>query len=97
MKPKRDILYTECRGKLVKTYNLNPGNEFDQTDIFKELSETTEYLFFSLSKYVRHKFNNYELDEIKVLNWLALNRERNSVLEIKEHHSKSEVLNFLAI
>ena len=93
----KEIFFIQ-NGKLVKTYNLDPGSEYNQTDIYEELSETTEYLFFSLSKYVRHKFSNYELDEIKVIsNWLALNRERNSVMEIHEHHSKKEVLNFLAV
>lgn len=93
----KEIFFIQ-NGKLVKTYNLDPGNEFDQTDIFEELTETTEYLFFSLSKYVRHRFNNYELDEIKVIsNWLALNRDRNSVMEIHEHHSKNEVLKFLSV
>jgi DNA polymerase-3 subunit epsilon len=93
----KEIFFIQ-NGKLVKTYNLDPGSEYNQTDIYEELSETTEYLFFSLSKYVRHKFSNYELDEIKVIsNWLALNRERNSVMEIHEHHSKKEVLKFLAV
>ncbi len=83
-------------GKLVKTYMLMSENEFDQTNIFEELTETTEYLFFSLCKYVKHRYNPYELDEIKVIsNWLALNQDRNSVMEIKEKHSKQDVVNFL--
>ncbi|MEO8665032.1 MAG: exonuclease domain-containing protein [Ignavibacteria bacterium] len=83
-------------GKLVKTYHIEKDIEFDQRNIFEELTETTEYLFFSLSKYVRHKFNPFELDEIKVIsNWLALNRDRNTVLEINDRHSRQDVESFL--
>jgi excinuclease UvrABC nuclease subunit len=83
-------------GKLVKTYLIQSENDYDQTNVFEELTDTTEYLFFSLSKYVKHKFNNYELDEIKVIsNWLALNRDRNSVMEIKDWNNKKDVMNFL--
>ncbi|MBK8549806.1 MAG: GIY-YIG nuclease family protein [Ignavibacteria bacterium] len=85
-------------GKLVKTYLIQKENEFNQTNIFEELTETTEYLFFSLSRYVKHKFNNYELDEIKVIsNWLALNRDRNSVMEIKDWNNKNDVMQFLSV
>jgi excinuclease ABC subunit C len=85
-------------GKLVKTYQIrsNEEEEYNQANIYEELTETTEYLFFSLSKYVQHKFSNYEKDEIKVIsNWLALNRDRNSFLEINENHTKDDVLKFL--
>jgi DNA polymerase-3 subunit epsilon len=83
-------------GKLVKTYLIQKDDEFNQNNIYDELSETTEYLFFSLSKYVQHKFSNFELDEIKVIsNWLALNRDRSSFMEINEHHSKEDVIKFL--
>ena len=84
-------------GKLVKTYNIDEKNSEDQRNILEELTETTEYLYFSLSKFARHKFTPQELDEIKVIsNWLALNRDRNSVFEIGEHHSEKDVLGFLA-
>lgn len=85
-------------GKLVKTYQIrsNEEEEYNQANIYEELTETTEYLFFSLSKYVQHKFSNFEKDEIKVIsNWLALNRDRNSFLEINENHTKDDVLKFL--
>ncbi len=84
-------------GKLVKTFRADNEGEFDQRDIADELTETTEYLYFSLSKFVKHKFTPQELDEIKVIsNWLALNRDRNSVLEIGEQHSKEDVMKFLS-
>ncbi|HMS64280.1 MAG TPA: exonuclease domain-containing protein [Ignavibacteria bacterium] len=85
-------------GKLVKTYQIrnNDEEEYNQANIYEELTETTEYLFFSLSKYVQHKFSNFEKDEIKVIsNWLALNRDRNSFLEINEQHTKEDVMKFL--
>ncbi len=94
--PGREIFFIH-NGKLVKTYLIQNENEFDQSDIFEELTETTEYLFFSLSRYVKHKFNNFELDEIKVIsNWLALNRDRNSVMEIQEWNNKNDVMKFLS-
>lgn len=83
-------------GKLVKIYLVNDKDEFDQTDFMDELTETTEYLFFSLTRYAKHKFNPFELDEIKVIsNWLALNQDRNSVLEINETHSRKDVIDFI--
>lgn len=93
----KEIFFIQ-NGKLVKTYLIKNDSEFDQTNIFEELTETTDYLFFSLSKYVKHKFNNFELDEIKVIsNWLALNRDRNSVMEIKDWNSKNDVIKFLSV
>ncbi len=93
----KEIFFIQ-NGKLMKTYLIQSDNEFDQSDIFDELTDTTEYLFFSLSKYVKHKFNNFELDEIKVIsNWLALNRDRNSVMEIKDWNSRNDVINFLSV
>lgn len=84
-------------GKLMKTYLISNGYEYNQSDIFEDITETTEYLFFSLSKYVKHRFNPVELDEIKVIsNWLALNRDRNSVMEIKDWNTKSDVIEFLS-
>lgn len=84
-------------GKLVKTYQMSPDNGYDQRNILEELTETTEYLFFSLSKFVQHKFNPTEKDEIKVIsNWLALNKDRNTFMEISDQHSIEDVMNFLA-
>lgn len=83
-------------GKLAKTYTFTNEDHTDQNEILEELTESTEYLFFSLSKYVKHKFNPVELDEIKVIsNWLALNKDRNSVFEIREDHSIKDVMKFL--
>jgi hypothetical protein len=91
----KEIFFIQ-NGKLISRYHIENNNEFNQTDLIAELTETTEYLFFSLSKYVKHKFNPFELDEIKVIsNWLALNRDRNSVLEINDNHRKEDVLRFL--
>lgn len=93
----KEIFFIQ-NGKLIKTYLMKTEDEIDQTNIYEELTDTTEYLFFSLSKYVKHKFNPFELDEIKVIsNWLALNRDRNSVLEINEGHTKNDVMKFLAV
>lgn len=90
-------LFLIQNGKLVKTYNIKKSDDYDQTDLLNELTETTEYLFFSLSKYVKHKFNRYELDEIKVIsNWLALNRDRNSVMEINDNHSINDIMKFIS-
>lgn len=93
----REIFFIH-NGKLVQTYLIKNENDIDQTNIFEELTDTTEYLFFSLSKYVKHKFNPFELDEIKVIsNWLALNRDRNSVMEIKDWNNKNDVMKFLSL
>jgi DNA polymerase III subunit epsilon len=81
-------------GKLINTYKID--KHFDQRSIVDELSETAEYLFFSLSKYVKHKFNAFERDEIKVIsNWLAQNHDKNSVMEIHEDHTQEDVMRFL--
>ncbi len=92
----KEIFFIQ-NGKLVKTCQITIDNGYDQRNILDELSETTEYLFFSLSKYVRHKFNPSEKDEIKVIsNWLALNKDKNTFLEITDQHSIEDVMNFLA-
>lgn len=92
----REIFFIQ-NGKLVSTYNIEKKTEYNQCDILQELTDTTEYLFFSLSKYVKHKFNQTELDEIKVIsNWLALNSDKNSFLEINENHTRDDVLRFLS-
>ena len=92
----KEIFFIQ-NGKLVKTYQMSPDNGYDQRIILEELTETTEYLFFSLSKFVQHKFNPTEKDEIKVIsNWLALNKDRNTFMEISDQHSIEDVMNFLA-
>lgn len=92
----KEIFFIQ-NGKLVKTYQVSSDDKFDQRNMFDELTETTEYLFFSLSKYVKHKFNPSEKDEIKVIsNWLALNKDRNTFMEINENHSIEDVMNFLS-
>ena len=92
----KEIFFIQ-NGKLVKTYAIQNEDESDQRNIYEELTDTTDYLFFSLSKYVKHKFNPYELDEIKVIsNWLALNRDRNSVMEIRDWNNKNDVMKFLS-
>ena len=83
-------------GKLLDTYVIKKENEFDQGNIFEELNDMSEYLFFSLNKYMKHKYTRVELDEIKVIsNWLALNRDRNRVLELKDSDTKEDVLQFI--
>ncbi|HRE41865.1 MAG TPA: exonuclease domain-containing protein [Ignavibacteria bacterium] len=84
-------------GKLMQTFTVIKNDDVSQLNILDYLSETTEYLFFSLSKFIKHKFTPGELDEIKVIsNWLAQNRERNSVLEITESHSRENILRFIS-
>jgi len=91
----KEIFFIQ-NGKLINRYHVENNNELNQSDILAELTEATEYLFFSLSKYVKHKFNPLELDEIKVIsNWLALNRDKNSVLEINDRHTTSDIIQFL--
>ena len=37
-----------------------------------------------------------ELDEIKVIsNWLALNKDKNKVLEIADFHKKEDIVKFI--
>lgn len=92
---KQEIFFIH-NGKLLDTYLIDKDNEYDQRDILGEITETTEYLYFSLSKYIKHKYTAEELDEIKVIsNWLALNRNKNSFLEISESHSKEDLINFI--
>ena len=92
---KREIFFIH-NGKLINTYTINKQNEHDQRNITEEITENTEYLYFSLSKYIKHKYSREELDEIKVIsNWLALNRDRNSFLEISESHTKENLIKFI--
>ena len=91
---KREIFFIQ-NGKLMNTYTLTTMDDYSQVDFVNEITDTTDYLFFSLSKFVQHKFSNEELDEIKVIsNWLAVNRDKNSVLEINESHSRQDIVNF---
>jgi len=92
----REIFFIH-NGKLINTYSVQGSDDTDQRNIYEELTETSDYLFFSLSKYAKHKFNASELDEIKVIsNWLALNRDRNSVFELNDRHTNNDVMKFLS-
>ena len=92
---KREIFFIQ-NGKLVNTYTFSSTDEYSQIDFVTEITDTTDYLFFSLSKFVQHKFTNEELDEIKVIsNWLAVNRDKNSVLYIDESHTQQDIVNFV--
>lgn len=92
---KREVFFVH-NGKLSGTRLIDKGNEYDQSNILNDIMETTDYLFFSLSRYAKHKFSQYELDEIKVIsNWLALNRDRNSFLEVNENHTMDELVKFI--
>ena len=92
---KREVFFIH-NGKLMNTYTLEKNSDFDQRNILDEITETTDYLYFSLSKFIKHKYTAEELDEIKVIsNWLALNRDRNSYLEINDSHTKDELVKFV--
>ncbi len=93
---KEEIFFIH-NGKLMKTYSLYINDDVtDENLILDELFETTDYLFFSLSKFIKHKFSNEELDEIKVIsNWLAVNRDRSIVLEINDTMSQKEIVNWI--
>jgi hypothetical protein len=91
----REIFFIH-NGKLVETYAVEKNSEFDQRNVLDELTDTTDYLFFSLSKYIRHKYTPQELDEIKVIsNWLAVNNDRNMVMEIGEESTKEDIMRFV--
>lgn len=92
---KREVFFIH-NGKLMNTYTMDKNGDFDQRNFLEDITETTEYLYFSLSKYIKHKYTAEELDEIKVIsNWLALNRDRNSFLEINDNHTKEELVRFI--
>lgn len=99
-KSAREVFFIH-NGKLLHTYTLrrpqkNSAEDIDQRDMLSEITETTDYLFFSISKYARHKYSPEELDEIKVIsNWLALNRDRNRVMEITDRHTQKDIVNFV--
>lgn len=91
----REVFFIH-NGKLMKTLTLSKDNEYDQRDTIGETEEAVDYLYFSLSKYIRHKYSQEELDEIKVIsNWIAINRDRNSILEIHDKHTKKEIVKFI--
>lgn len=91
---KREIFFIH-NGKLMRTITLKRGDEFDQRDAKEEITDIIESLYFSLNKFAKHKYTQEELDEIKVIsNWLALNRDRNSFLELTEKHNPEELLRF---
>jgi DNA polymerase III epsilon subunit family exonuclease len=92
--PKREVFFIH-NGKLMKTYTLRHGEDFDQRNFTEEISETTEYLYFSLNKFARHRYTAEELDEIKVIsNWLALTRDRSVFLEVTDKHTKEDIVSF---
>lgn len=92
---KREIFFIH-NGKLLKTYTINKSDEFDQRNVLDELDEYTEYLYFTLNKFVHHKYTAEELDEIKVIsNWLAVNRDKSKFIEISEDIRKEEIIKFM--
>jgi excinuclease UvrABC nuclease subunit len=92
---KEEIFFIH-NGKLMKTYTIHIGEIMDENLIMDEIFETTDYLFFSLSKFIKHKFSAEELDEIKVIsNWLAVNRDKSIVLEINETMTKEEIVKWI--
>ena len=91
---KRELFFIQ-NGKLMKTVTLNRDDNFDQRPVTDELSEIIEMLYFSLNKFVKHKYTQEELDEIKVIsNWLALNRDRNSSVELKDDNKIDDLIKF---
>jgi DNA polymerase III subunit epsilon len=91
---KRELFFIQ-NGKLMKTVTLKRDDDFDQRPITEELSEIIDLLYFSLNKFVKHKYTQEELDEIKVIsNWLALNRDRNSSLELNDENKIDDLINF---
>lgn len=91
---KREVFFIH-NGKLMRTITLKRDDEFDQRDAKEEIADIIESLYFSLNKFAKHKYSQQELDEIKVIsNWLALNRDRNSFVELNEKHQLDELLRF---
>jgi len=92
---KRELFFIH-NGKLLKTYTIIKSDEFDQRNVLEELDEYTEYLYFTLNKFVQHKYTAEELDEIKVIsNWLAVNRDKSKFIEISEDIRKEEIIKFM--
>ena len=93
---KKEIFFIH-NGKLMRTYTINLNEDNDENLILDDIFETTDYLFFSLSKFIKHKFNPEELDEIKVIsNWIAVNRDRSTVMEINDSTTKEDILKWIA-
>ncbi len=91
----REIFFIQ-NGKLISTFNIETQNENNQTDVLSEIHETIEYLFFSINKFVKHRYSQQELDEIKVIsNWLALTSDRSSFIEIQSNTTKEEITKFM--
>jgi DNA polymerase-3 subunit epsilon len=91
---KRELFFIQ-NGKLMKTITLDRKNDFDQRLLTEELYDIIDTLYFSLNKFIKHKFTQEELDEIKVIsNWLALNRDKNSFLELNDKHSLEQLTTF---
>ena len=91
---KRELFFIQ-NGKLMKTVTLNRDDDFDQRPVTEELSDIIELLYFSLNKFVKHKYSQEELDEIKVIsNWLALNRDRNSSIELGDENNIEGLIKF---
>lgn len=91
---KRELFFIQ-NGKLVKTITLDRNDIYNQASLTDDLKEIIETLYFSLNKYVKHKFSQEELDEIKVIsNWLALNRDRNSFLELNDEYNVEKLIHF---
>lgn len=92
---KREVFFIQ-NGKLVKTYCISSDSTGIPDLLIKELTDTIEYLFFSINKFAKHTYTQEELDEIKVIsNWLALTRDRNSFIEVTETHTLQDLLNFI--
>ncbi|MGB9697231.1 MAG: exonuclease domain-containing protein [Ignavibacteria bacterium] len=92
---KREVFFIQ-NGKLVKTYCIPNCSAEVSNLLIKELTDTIEYLFFSINKFAKHTYTQRELDEIKVIsNWLALTRDRNSFIEVTETHRLQDLLHFI--
>jgi len=92
---KREVFFIQ-NGKLVKTYLIPKPLDHVSDLLIKEISDTIEYLFFSINKFVKHTYTQKELDEIKVIsNWLALTRDRNSFIEVTETHKLQDLIQFI--
>jgi DNA polymerase III epsilon subunit family exonuclease len=91
----REIFFIQ-NGKLVNTFYLEKENEFNQEETKYEILESVDYFFFSINKYVKHRYTQQELDEIKVIsNWLALTSDRRTFLEITPESPKEKIIKFI--
>lgn len=91
----REIFFIQ-NGKLINTFYLEKDNEYNQEDTANEIMENIEYLFFSVNKFIKHRYTQQELDEIKVIsNWLALTSDRRTFLEITPDSPKEKIVKFI--